>query len=415
MQLSTEQELAIEECCNTSQVLVCVTGQAGSGKTTILKNVHEELCSDLNLTSHVVNPDAIDIVLCAPTGRAAKRIEEATGIPAMTIHRMLRFSSPMDEDDVTLPKYTKFNPMPYKVILVDEASMISTELWRSLIDAMTSNAIVRFFGDINQLPPVVKDGKPESPFANAMKKFPTRTLTENFRSEDGIISVADKVIRGRMITNNSQVRTYRIKSTETINNVVNLADECDFTLMENQIIIPTTSTTYGCEKINTLIQTRYNPNKMRLTTFQRNPYDDTIIRRMYKHNDKVIWTKNDYNLGIMNGTLGRVVDFDLETGNMVINFDGTDTHIPSQLKGYNPTTGEEYTYDPRLQMMLGYAITTHRSQGSQFNTVLFMISRSRAATRQNVYTAVTRAKHELIVLNIAGALATAIDTRTVFT
>ena len=95
---------------------------------------------------------------------------------------------------------------------------------------------------------------------------------------------------------------------------------------------------------------------------------------------------------------------------MWINMDDRDIEINAQMEAFNNTTGEKYVYDPRHYLNLGYAISTHKSQGSQFDIVLFVCSRTRAANRQNVYTAVTRAKEKLIILNVAGSLTHALDT-----
>lgn len=405
--LSDEQLDAIELCADISQRIVCVTGQAGTGKTTILKNSYESLESILG-TVMAVNGDEISaVVLAAPTGRAAKRIEEATGIPAMTIHRMLRYTTPEEEDDKTYPRHTRSNPMPYECILIDEASMIDEELWNGLIAAMKKGSVIRFFGDINQLPPVMS----KSPFKKALEKFPTVELTHNYRSDDGIIAVSDKVIRGRIPTANERVNIYRIKSVEVPAVVTKLCNEVNFMSMDNQIIAPTQRTKHGCDNINKLIQQKFNQEKEKITIFQKNKTTGEVTARAFKRGDKVLWTKNDYTLEIMNGTLGRVIDFDAESGVIRVNFEGSDYDIPPKLEAFNPTTGQRFTYDPRNYLMLGYAITTHKSQGSQFDTVLYALSASRAATRQNLYTAITRAKYKLVILNAAGALAHALNNK----
>ena len=403
MNYSTEQADAIDLCCEETERIVCVTGAAGTGKTTILKGAAERLEEQFPSFG-----ERSSVVLAAPTGRAAKRIQEATGIPAMTIHRMLRFTTPESDDDITLPRHTKRNPLPYDVILIDEASMIDTELYRGLIDAMHRNAIIRFFGDINQLPPVAST---TSPFNEAMKRFPTATLTHNYRSEDGIIEMSDRIIKGRIPTANSQVAIYKLKYNETFYKLRDICEEIDFTRMDNQIIAPTNMTKYGCDPINKFMQQRYNDEKEKIQTFQKDSRTGDMTIRSFKRGDKVIWTKNNYDLAIMNGTLGVVQGFDAEEGTISCTFDDRDVLIPPSIETFNPTTGQRYRYDPRNQMMLGYAITTHKSQGSQFDTVVYVLSPSRAATRQNLYTAATRAKKNLIVLGVARALMSALNTK----
>lgn len=408
MELSSEQAHASDLCSDTDLRIACVTGQAGTGKTTILKDVYQRAIS---IFGEQMDSGFSSIRLCAPTGRAAKRIEEATGLQAETIHKMLRFSTPQDDDEVTLPRHDKYHPLPCKVVLVDESSMIPDDLWRAIIDALPRTAVIRFFGDINQLPPIYKEGKSISPFAVALRKHPTAYLSHNYRSDDGIVAAADRVIKARMPLSNDRVAIHGIKGIDVTRTLTKLCDDIDFTSLDRQIITPTNTTKYGCVTINNLLQQRYNPEIDKIQTFKKDPYEEGgVLIRSFKRNDKIIWTKNDYNLDIMNGTTGTVVDFDHQSGNMMCRFDDKDILIPSTMQGFNPTTGETYPYDPRLLISLGYAVSTHKAQGSQFSDVIYVVSRSRAATRQNVYTGLTRAKNNVIILNISGALSTAIDT-----
>lgn len=397
-------------CADMSIRIACVTGQAGSGKTTILEQTVAEIIENkfgdeyTRNSSNVLSEDMEKFIcLAAPTGRAAKRIEEATGIKAMTIHRMMKFSMPETDEDFGLPAHTKNNKLPYGVILVDEASMLTEELRRQVIDAMAQGSVIRFFGDVNQLPPIGSI----SPFALDLKKFPSVTLTKNFRSDDGIISVADSIIRNRMPIANEQVVITRCNVVDTTNVVMKLAQDVDFTGTAAQIICPTKTTTHGCERINTLIQQKFNPEKEKINIYHRG-HQGELVTRSFKRGDKIIWDKNDYNLNLMNGTIGKIQSFDIDTGEIIINCDGIDFLIPARIESFNPITGDRVSYDPRHYMMLAYAITTHKSQGSQFELVCFVVTRSRAAIRQNVYTAVTRAKKKVIIINAGGALTHAI-------
>lgn len=413
MHKTEEQETAISLCTDLAVKIACVTGQAGTGKTTILADAYEETFTTFCNQHHMDIEKArntpqdqmpFSIALCAPTGRAAKRIEEATGLSAKTIHRLLRFSVPKDDDDFGLPAHSKINPMPYDVVYVDEASMLTNELRRQVIDAMKRGSVIRFFGDINQLPPIGSS----SPFAKDIEKFPSVRLTTNFRSTDGIISLADKIIRNRMPMNNDQVTIQRVTGSIGGSTVLKLAEKIDFTSVNNQIICPTNTTTHGTTAINRSIQQRFNLNKEKITLYKKDK-DGTLTTKSFKRDDKILWTSNDYNLDIMNGTTGKVLDFDKENGSIYINVDNKDVEIPSQIETFNTTTQERYSYDPRNFLDLGYAISTHKSQGSQFDIVAYVLSRSRAATRQNVYTAVTRAKEKLFIINIAGSLTFALD------
>ena len=422
MKLSAEQLEAIDLATTLSNRICCVTGQAGTGKTTILKHVYAELAERFDLVRVQVTKDTYEdqsaVMLCAPTGRAATRIEEATGIPAMTIHRMLRFNAPVIDDDgkeiEPLPAYDKLNPMPYDVVIVDEASMVATELYRKIIDALKPGAVIRFFGDLNQLPPIGDEGG--SPFGIALKKYPSVTLTENFRSGDDIIDASDKVIRNRIPSANNGVLIHRAnRGGDGMEQVLKLCRDTDFTAMENQIICPTRANKNGSFAISTQIQTLFNPSKEKLTVFRTERYngETQTIATAFKRGDKVIWTKNDYTLGLFNGQIGRLLDWQEGTGDMLINFDGQDHHIPHTAKRFDPFKQVEYSYDPRTQIDLAYAITTHKAQGSQFDTVMYVVAFSRAGTRQNVYTALTRAKNKIVIIDIGRALSQAIMNKTV--
>ena len=144
------QAEAIGACCDISRRIVPVTGAAGTGKTTILQNVYKTL----KARGH-------QVVLCAPTGKAAKRIQEATGIRARTIHRLLEYPHPGERDEKTGktlistdPKRDRQNPIDFDVVLVDEYAMVSVEVHRNLIDALPHGGIIRMFGDANQLQPI---------------------------------------------------------------------------------------------------------------------------------------------------------------------------------------------------------------------------------------------------------------------
>src|SRR3989304_5495393 len=189
MQLSQEQQAAIALCCDLEQRLVSVTGGAGTGKTVVLGQVYKELC------------DSHRTILCAPTGRAAKRIEELTRIPACTLHRLLEFPQPDEEGDPTLPKRNRHNRLNQRIVIVDEASMLSPTLYTQLLEAMPNHGIIRFFGDNNQLPPVEKG---EPPFATLLREKPAQQLTFNYRSEDAIVSNAQCILRGSIPVRNER-------------------------------------------------------------------------------------------------------------------------------------------------------------------------------------------------------------------
>jgi ATP-dependent exoDNAse (exonuclease V) alpha subunit len=152
--LDSKQSQAIEACCKLSNRVVAVTGAAGTGKTTILNQAYNAL-----------KDHGYAVVLCAPTGKAAKRIKEATGINAMTVHRLLEYTHPGDPDPKTgkpihfsYPKRNRQNPIDFDIVFCDEYSMVNTDVHqKSLFDALPNGACVRVFGDANQLQPIEED------------------------------------------------------------------------------------------------------------------------------------------------------------------------------------------------------------------------------------------------------------------
>lgn len=386
--LTEEQQEAADLCADKSKKLVGVTGEAGTGKTTMLKYAVESL-----------DMDPTKIRLCAPTGRAAKRIQEATGHPAQTIHRMMRWSMPEDDDESGMPSYDKDNRMPFDAIFVDETSMIDEDIYRAIIDAMHSRCIIRFFGDANQLPPI--HGK--SPFIRLLDKFPSVKLTENFRSEDGIIDAARSILRGHVPGINDQFNMFNPGQEYNMLAIIDEYTNDSYRGMNGQVIIPTRIGKYGCEVINGYMQQKHNGTgpvlKLRYKMF-----DENIEERRFRVGDKIIWTKNDYKLRLYNGMIGWVTEFDRETGDIWCNFDGKDKLIPPHLESYDLSGRTIFQYDPRKNIELAYAITTHKAQGSEFDSVLLILNRSRVLNRANFYTAVTRAKNKINVVLGTGAL-----------
>lgn len=392
---SAEQLKAIDLCSDRSKKLVGVTGEAGTGKTTILRRVYEDAAASYD------NPDEAT-ALVAPTGRAAKRIQEATGYPARTIHRMLRWSVPEDDDDHGLPIFDKYNKYPYKTVLVDEASMLSDELYRPLIDALPSGGVIRFFGDVSQLPPV--DGK--SPFVNILEKFPSVELTENFRSTDGIVTAARQIRRGKPPEPNEQFTMINPGNGNILPMLDKFIDD-SFRGLGGQLIIPTKKGKYGTEAMNKYLQAKLNGSGPALKYQWKDNFDEVFERR-FRVGDKMIWTKNDYRLNLYNGQIGWVSDIDIDTGEIVINVDGRDKIIPTHAESYDQNGRAIFQYDPRRYMDLAYAITTHKAQGSEFDRVVLLLNKTYVLNRANFYTAVTRAKKHAAVILGQGALYQAI-------
>jgi exodeoxyribonuclease V alpha subunit len=384
IRLSMEQENAVDMCCDLTTPIVSVSGGAGVGKTLVLGKVYEELKRRRKR-----------IVLAAPTGRAAKRIEELTKIRAKTVHRMLEFPLPHEDVDPLLdpnePRRTKDNPLEEDVIIVDESSMISPGLYRYILNAMRRGAVVRWFGDNNQLPPI-EQGKP--PFIELLKTHPACWLTYNFRSGDMLIDNAQRILRGLLPRRNDRFEI--IYDEYPLDCLLDFVTE-EFTGEDYQIITPTRKGRTGAIRSNPSIQMKFNSRgkMLRLDRFDKQEAPLAI-----REKDKFIWIKNDYKLDLFNGELGYIDWVDPDAGELGVVTGERAVVIPSRIKTYNAFLGHIINYDPRRQIELGYAITTHKAQGSEFKTIIYYMSRSQAwlLNRRNFYTAITRAKENVILI-----------------
>lgn len=396
------QEQAIRLACGTESRIVGITGQAGTGKTTIMKRVY-----------HAWSNAGYTVALAAPTGKAAKRIAEATGLPAMTIHRLLEFSNPGDPDPETgksvresHPTRGPKHPLEQSIVLVDEYSMVNHTLNRQLIDAMPAGSKLRVFGDVNQLPPIEEYSvslgpTPEgSPFKQHLRRFPSVKLEHIYRQGEGsgIVKNAHRILHkmcpqplddfGVILGTHQQPKLIEIVE----------ADPEKWRSLDNQIITPTHRGWIGTRKLNTLIQNIVQENNFsEARLMPRNTWDKDTLELLV--GDKVLWTKNDYNLMIFNGETGIVEKIE-EYGQVVINFGDRVISVPPLIEYTHPKSGNTIHYDPRVQIKLAYAITTHASQGSEYSTIIYMMDKY-AMTLQdqnNFYTGVTRARKHATVI-----------------
>lgn len=392
---STDQHTAVELVADPTIRIASVTGEAGTGKTTVLGEAVA-----------AVENAGFTFRICAPTGRAAARIREATGRPAQTAHRLLGYGAPdpNDPDDFTFPERGRGNPIPAQFIFVDESSMLSEELYRNLINAMSKTAVIRFFGDINQLPPVMAD---DPPFRRLLEKFPKVILTQNYRSTDGIVQAAQTIIKGRLPKANSRFTVLQYGKQMGLSILDKFIDDDLFDPKKAQIIAPTRVGKLGTNVINGYIQQKINdvPKVLELGYTLDNGYRQEVRLRP---GDKILWTKNDYHLNLFNGMIGRVIDFDEVDGAIAAEFEGKDYIIPSVLEQFDEMNRKTVAYDPRKYIDLAYAITTHKSQGSEFDRVLIMLYWSSVMSRQNFYTAVTRGKKQVTVLAGPGGMKAAL-------
>jgi len=403
IQLDPKQQEAITLCCDINKRLVGVTGPAGTGKTTIMRQVHE----------HFVKA-GYQVALAAPTGKAAKRISEATGIPAVTLHRLLEFSHPGDPDPktgkvlgISVPRRTYENPLDYEVILVDEYSMVNKQLHRDLIDALKKGGMIRVFGDANQLPPIEEDrnnDKTPSPFVTILKDHPAVRLETIHRQGEGssIVKNGFRILKGMLPFTDEEFKVHWVGDlipNDPVSKVLSLVTngEADYNSLDNQVITPINGSWVGQKALNQRIQSAIHGDRVMIDGFAmpRNRWDKSEL--VLIPGDKVIWTKNDYNLEIYNGETGIVKD--IKNDVIYIHFGDREIGIPPSVD-YIAADGTTKNYDPRTQIDLAYALTTHKSQGSEYQNIIYVLNKSAYAMlyRGNFYTAVTRARRRVQVV-----------------
>ncbi len=415
------QQQAIALCCSTEKNtrVVAVTGQAGTGKTDIMREVYE---------AHKAGGH--DIALAAPTGKAAKRISEATGIDATTIHRLLEFTHPGDPDEKTgkpigfsVPRRKPGNSLSQSVILVDEYSMVNQQLHRDLCDALPPGAVLRVFGDVNQLPPIEEDkrlNKEPSAFETLIKSFQSVHLKHIYRQGEGstVVAQAHRILNGWMPqqTDDFQLRfpvgMIGRPGYQNIKDIVTdlvMCGEYKFDTLEDQIITPTNRGWIGTHELNKHVQSLVQDGKMsEAYLMPRHKWDKHDL--MLVVGDKVLWTQNDYQLNIFNGETGIVEHVQSES--VSINFGDRVVDIPSMVI-YVAADGTEKYYDPRRSIQLAYVLTTHKCQGSEYGTIVYVMDKSAwmLQNRSNFYTAVTRARKKAIIVSDQQSLQRAVVTK----
>ena len=388
IKLSEEQRTAVRNCLDNN--ITIITGGPGTGKTTII-NTLVRIFKFLDMS----------VALAAPTGRAAKRMEEASGMPAMTIHRMLEFV--WSEDDAVLNfGRDEDNPLEQDVIIVDEASMIDLMLMDGLLKAVKDGARIIFTGDADQLPSVGAGNVLRDMIAS--EYICTIRLKEIFRqSEDsGIITNSHMINSGEYPEQVSGNGFYIIRKdreeeiTEAIKEYCSgrLENAFDYigSASDIQVLTPTKRGMLGAPSLNGILQEVINPASDEKDELR-------IGNRIFRTGDKVMQLRNNYGAewrtdfyktegeGIFNGDMGIVESIDKENRSMVVRMD--DRLI----------TYEDEMFD---EIDLAYAITVHKSQGSEFPAVIIPVHNFAPIlmTRNLLYTAVTRGKRLVILVGL---------------
>ena len=403
IELSDKQREAIESV-NDNNVCI-ITGGPGTGKTTMIKALIELY------KKHGMKP-----VLCAPTGRAAKRMTETTGEEAKTLHRLLELAG-ISDDNENFNTDLLVTPIDGDIIIVDEASMLDMFLMNYLLKAIYKGTKLVLVGDINQLPSV----GPGSVLKDIIEseKIHTITLNQIFRqaAKSKIIVNAHRVNEGQNFISGN------VKQTIIDDENIDLLDDFFFIQENNQekiqqtiislckgrlqnygnydffnniqVITPTKKGKLGTKELNILLQNELNPE-------EEDKKERNFGEVVFREQDRVMQTKNNYNIlwekenerefkkelgnGIFNGELGRIDKINKEDKTIRVKFDD------GKIATYESTDLDQLEH--------AYAITVHKSQGSEFDVVILVAAQSAPMllTRNLIYTAMTRAKKLLIII-----------------
>lgn len=415
-QLDDKQRLSVERALDTTSRIAATTGPAGSGKTTIMRFVYQ------SLVDAGYNP-----VFCAPTGKAARRVREATGFPCKTIHMLLEYTAPQDIDEKTgkpfgdtFPRRTREHPLDHDVVIVDEFAMVTHELHRNLVDALPNGARLIVYGDTMQLPPIEQSSalatQPTS-FQKLLDKFNGVYLERVHRTDgdSGILAAAQRVLRGLAPVDNNDFK--RIITEQPVDKLLEEITLADYASLDNQIITPSNKSWIGTHKLNQALQIILMPDTNERTTLNlpRNKWDKGTVR--VGAGDKVIMTKNWYDLdcedatkGIFNGEVGIVTEIS-EVEEVVVDFGDRVCRIPPAIQSmYNNSV---YIGYPQRDMQLAYATTTHKTQGSEYKNVIYVINKSviTMLNRKNMYTAITRAREKVTMITDMKGLSMSVTCR----
>lgn len=372
------QKEAISKAIN-SKVFI-LTGGPGTGKTTVINGFIQTYAKihkiDLQKTE-------LPILLAAPTGRAARRMNELTGLPSATIHRHLGLNG--DNDYQSLEDY-----LDCELIIIDEFSMVDTWLANQLLGAISSGTQVVIVGDADQLPSV-GPGQVLNDLLN-IPIIPKVTLTKIFRQSDEstIVSLANDIRQGYLPDDFTQKKADRsffeaqtVYIPDMIAKIVIAALKSGIDKEEIQILAPMYKGQAGINNLNQIMQNLLNPLEESLE-FQ---FNDQVFRK----GDKILHLVNDAQANVFNGDIGYITDLvpakytDSKQDEIIMNFDGIEIIYPR---------------NDWLKITLAYAMSIHKSQGSEFQVVILPITKQggRMLQRNLIYTAITRSKSKLILL-----------------
>lgn len=386
LELAPAQRDAIRQAI-TRKVLV-ITGGPGVGKTTIVNGI-----------LRIFAAKGMDVTLCAPTGRAAKRLQETTGCEAKTIHRLLEF-----DPQVGQFARDEHRPIEAELVVCDEASMLDISLAHHLLRAVAAQACLVLVGDVDQLPSV----GPGTVLGDIIRSraVPVVRLTEIFRQAEAswIVRAAHRVNQGELPASapppgegGKPAGDFFVIDAEepevVIDRIITLVRDripsrFGFDpLKDVQILTPMNKSDLGARNLNARLQEVFNP-----------PQGKAEVQRFgwtFRPGDKVLQTVNNYQKEVFNGDIGRVTSVDAEDQEVKVNFDGRDV---------------AYELNELDELALAYALTIHKSQGSEYPAVVIPLHMQHFMLLQRnlVYTGITRGKKLVVVVGSKKALGTAV-------
>ncbi|MCI8544240.1 SF1B family DNA helicase RecD2 [Acetatifactor aquisgranensis] len=404
MELDELQLRAVTEAIHNG--LFILSGGPGTGKTTTI-----------NMMIRYFEAEGLDIFLAAPTGRAAKRMTEATGFEARTIHRMLELNSALSDEDTKKVRFERNeeNPLEADVIIIDEMSMVDIQLFQALLKAVAPGTRLVLVGDVNQLPSVGPGQVLRDLIAS--RCFPMVELKKIFRQaeESDIIVNAHRINRGEQIALDNKSKDFFLLERNDINviykHMIQLIQEkmpryVKATPFDIQVLTPMRKGPLGCETLNGILQRYLNPSDGRKKEHMSGA-------GIYREGDKVMQIRNNYQLeweivskygipvdrgtGVFNGDMGRIVEIQENASCLVVEYD--------------EQRRVTYPFSLLEELELSYAITIHKSQGSEYPAVVMpLLSGPRMLFNRNLlYTAITRAKSCVTILGSSATVRGMID------
>ncbi len=393
IQLDELQLTAVTEAIQNG--LFILSGGPGTGKTTTINTI-------IRYFEH----EGYDIFLAAPTGRAAKRMTEATGFEARTIHRMLELNGALSDDNKRSVRFERNaeNPLETDVVIIDEMSMVDLQLFQALLRAIAPGTRLILVGDVDQLPSV----GPGQILRDIMRSeaFPMVVLQKIFRQagESDIVVNAHHINRGEQITFDNKSKDFFLLERNDVNVIYKhmiqlirdkLPKYVNATSYDIQVLTPMRKGSLGIETLNGILQRYLNPP-------EPGKREHVSGETIYREGDKVMQIRNNYQLeweivsrynvtvdkgmGVFNGDMGRILEINEGASELVVEYDeGKRVHYPFTLLE---------------ELELSYAITIHKSQGSEYPAVVMpLLSGPRMLFNRNLlYTGVTRAKNCVTIL-----------------